>query len=149
MLIQFQEYLTVENIYLYTNFGILPFWILLIVNFISIFILFSHLQRIYLRIKLRILQNKKGGNESERAMRKEEIDTVENKIDFMEKIESGKIFIINPDTGNVGVEKNGVIEDLNKKQREYYANMMKFQDIDKKKKGFFSSVFSSQGFIYI
>jgi len=56
------------------------FWILLIVNFISIFILFSHLQRIYLRIKLRILQNKKGGNESERAMRKEEIDTVENKI---------------------------------------------------------------------
>jgi hypothetical protein len=51
----------------------------------------------------------------------------------MEKIESGKIFIINPDTGNVGVEKNGVIEDLNKKQREYYANMMKFQDIDKKK----------------
>jgi hypothetical protein len=66
-------------------------------------------------------------------MRKEEIDTIENKIDFMEKIESGKVFIINPDTGNVGVEKNGVIEDLNKKQREYYANMMKFQDIDKKK----------------
>jgi len=109
------------------------FWILLIVNFISIFILSSHLQRIYLRIKLRILQNKKGATESERAMRKEEIDTVENKIDFMEKIESGKIFIINPDTGIVGVEKNGVIEDLNKKQREYYANMMKFQDIDKKK----------------
>ena len=45
------------------------------------------------------------------------------------------IFIINPDTGNVGVEKNGLIEDLNKKQREYYANMMKFQDIDKKKYG--------------
>ncbi len=100
------------------------FWILLIVNFISIFILFSHLQRIYLRIQLRILQNKKGGTESERAMRKEEIDTIENKIDFMEKIESGKMFMINPDTGDV---------ELNKKQREYYANMTMFQDIDKKK----------------
>ena len=31
MLIQFQEYLTLENIYLWTNFGILPFWILLII----------------------------------------------------------------------------------------------------------------------
>jgi len=31
MLIQFQEYLSLENIYLWTNFGILPFWILLII----------------------------------------------------------------------------------------------------------------------
>ena len=31
MLIQFQEYLTVENIYLWTNFGILPFWLMLII----------------------------------------------------------------------------------------------------------------------
>ena len=31
MLIQFQEYLTFENIYLWTNFGILPFWLLLII----------------------------------------------------------------------------------------------------------------------
>ena len=30
MLIQFQEYLTFENIYLWTNFGILPFWFMLI-----------------------------------------------------------------------------------------------------------------------
>ena len=30
MLIQFQEYLTFENIYLWTNFGILPFWLMLI-----------------------------------------------------------------------------------------------------------------------
>ena len=30
MLIQFQEYLTIQNIYLYTNFGILPFWFMLI-----------------------------------------------------------------------------------------------------------------------
>ena len=30
MLIQFQEYLTFENIYLWTNIGILPFWIMLI-----------------------------------------------------------------------------------------------------------------------
>tara|TARA_Y100000590_G_C15646092_1_gene986913 strand:+ start:361 stop:834 length:474 start_codon:yes stop_codon:yes gene_type:complete len=30
MLIQFQEFLTVENIYLWTNFGILPFWIMLL-----------------------------------------------------------------------------------------------------------------------
>jgi len=30
MLIQFQEYLTFENIYLWTNLGILPFWVLLI-----------------------------------------------------------------------------------------------------------------------
>ena len=29
MLIQFQEYLTFENIYLWTNFGILPFWLML------------------------------------------------------------------------------------------------------------------------
>ena len=30
MLIQFQDYLTFENIYLWTNFGILPFWFMLI-----------------------------------------------------------------------------------------------------------------------
>ena len=30
MLIQFQEYLTFENIYIYTSFGVLPFWLLLI-----------------------------------------------------------------------------------------------------------------------
>ena len=30
MLIQYQEYLTFENIYLWTNFGILPFWLMLI-----------------------------------------------------------------------------------------------------------------------
>ena len=29
MLIQFQNYLTFENIYLWTNFGILPFWLML------------------------------------------------------------------------------------------------------------------------
>jgi hypothetical protein len=31
MLIQFQEYLTFENIYMWTNFGILPFWFMLII----------------------------------------------------------------------------------------------------------------------
>tara|TARA_B100000315_G_scaffold245787_1_gene272242 strand:+ start:1822 stop:2295 length:474 start_codon:yes stop_codon:yes gene_type:complete len=31
MLIQFQEYLTFENIYMWANFGILPFWIMLII----------------------------------------------------------------------------------------------------------------------
>jgi len=31
MLIQFLDYLTFENIYLWTNFGILPFWLMLIV----------------------------------------------------------------------------------------------------------------------
>ncbi len=31
MLIQFEEYLTFENIYMWTNFGILPFWIMLII----------------------------------------------------------------------------------------------------------------------
>ena len=30
MLIQFQEYLTFENIYVYGNFAVLPFWFLLI-----------------------------------------------------------------------------------------------------------------------
>ena len=30
MLIQFQDYLTFENIYLWVNFGILPFWLLLV-----------------------------------------------------------------------------------------------------------------------
>ncbi len=30
MLLQFQNYLTFENIYLWTNFGILPFWFMLI-----------------------------------------------------------------------------------------------------------------------
>ena len=31
MLIQFPDYLTFENIYLWTNFGILPFWLMLII----------------------------------------------------------------------------------------------------------------------
>ena len=31
MLIQFEAYLTFENIYLWTNFGILPFWLMLII----------------------------------------------------------------------------------------------------------------------
>ena len=31
MLIQFQDYLTFENIYLWANFGVLPFWLLLII----------------------------------------------------------------------------------------------------------------------
>ena len=31
MLNQYQDYLTLENIYLWTNFGILPFWIALII----------------------------------------------------------------------------------------------------------------------
>ena len=31
MLIQFSEYLTIENIYLWTNFGVLPFWVMLII----------------------------------------------------------------------------------------------------------------------
>ena len=31
MLIQFQDYLSFENIYLWTNFGILPFWLMLII----------------------------------------------------------------------------------------------------------------------
>tara|TARA_B100000686_G_C16720559_1_gene934690 strand:+ start:1038 stop:1511 length:474 start_codon:yes stop_codon:yes gene_type:complete len=30
MLIQFQNYLTSENIYLWTNFGIIPFWLLIL-----------------------------------------------------------------------------------------------------------------------
>ena len=30
MLIQFQEYLTFENIYTFSNYGVLPFWLLLI-----------------------------------------------------------------------------------------------------------------------
>ena len=30
MLIQFKDYLTFENIYLWTNFGVLPFWLMLI-----------------------------------------------------------------------------------------------------------------------
>ena len=30
MLIQFEEYLTFENIYLWMNFGILPFWLMII-----------------------------------------------------------------------------------------------------------------------
>ena len=30
MLIQFQDYLTFENIYLWTNFGVIPFWFMLI-----------------------------------------------------------------------------------------------------------------------
>ena len=29
MLIQFQEYLTFENIYIFSNYGVLPFWLLL------------------------------------------------------------------------------------------------------------------------
>ena len=31
MLIQIQDYFTFENIYLWTNFGILPFWLMLII----------------------------------------------------------------------------------------------------------------------
>ena len=31
MLIQFQEYLTFENIYVWTSFAILPFWVMLII----------------------------------------------------------------------------------------------------------------------
>ena len=31
MLIEFQEYLTFENIYVWTSFGILPFWLMLII----------------------------------------------------------------------------------------------------------------------
>ena len=31
MLIKFQDYLTFENIYLWANFGVLPFWLLLII----------------------------------------------------------------------------------------------------------------------
>ena len=31
MLIHFQEHLTFENIYIWTNFGILPFWLMLII----------------------------------------------------------------------------------------------------------------------
>ena len=31
MPIQFQDYLTLENIYLWTNFGVLPFWFLLVI----------------------------------------------------------------------------------------------------------------------
>ena len=31
MLIQFQDYFTLENIYLWTNFGVLPFWFLLVI----------------------------------------------------------------------------------------------------------------------
>jgi len=31
MLIQFEDYLTIENIYIWTNFGILPFWLMLII----------------------------------------------------------------------------------------------------------------------
>ena len=30
MLMQFQEYLTFENIYIFSNYGVLPFWLLLI-----------------------------------------------------------------------------------------------------------------------
>ena len=30
MLIEFREYLTIENIYLWTNFGIIPFWLLIL-----------------------------------------------------------------------------------------------------------------------
>ena len=31
MLIQFQNYLTIESVYLWTNFGVLPFWLMLII----------------------------------------------------------------------------------------------------------------------
>jgi len=31
MLIEFQEYLTFENIYIFSNFGVLPFWLLQII----------------------------------------------------------------------------------------------------------------------
>ena len=30
MLIQFREYLTVENVYLWVNFGVLPFWLMIL-----------------------------------------------------------------------------------------------------------------------
>ena len=30
MIIQFQEYLTFENIFLYSNYGVLPFWLMII-----------------------------------------------------------------------------------------------------------------------
>jgi hypothetical protein len=32
MLAQFKDYLTIENIYLWSNFGILPFWLMLIIT---------------------------------------------------------------------------------------------------------------------
>ena len=42
MLVQFEEYLTFENIYLWCNFGVLPFWLMLILipnsRFTQIFI---------------------------------------------------------------------------------------------------------------
>jgi len=42
MLIQFQDYLTFENIYFWANFGILPFWLLIIFvpnsNFTQVFV---------------------------------------------------------------------------------------------------------------
>jgi len=31
MLVQFQEYLTFENVYIFSNYGVLPFWLLLII----------------------------------------------------------------------------------------------------------------------
>ena len=31
MLLQFENYLTLENIYMWTNLGILPFWLMLII----------------------------------------------------------------------------------------------------------------------
>ena len=31
MLVEFKEYLTFENIYLWANFGILPFWVMLVI----------------------------------------------------------------------------------------------------------------------
>ena len=31
MIAQFQDYLTLENIYLWTNFGVIPFWLMLII----------------------------------------------------------------------------------------------------------------------
>lgn len=31
MLVQFQDYLTFENIYLWINFGVMPFWLMLII----------------------------------------------------------------------------------------------------------------------
>jgi len=32
MLVQFKDYLTFENIYLWSNFGLLPFWLMLIIT---------------------------------------------------------------------------------------------------------------------
>ena len=63
MLNQYQDYLTLENIYLWTNFGILPFWIALIVIpnsrfsriFINSIILPSILSAAYLYVVYQVI----------------------------------------------------------------------------------------------